>query len=63
MMVVPAPGFTRRFAVMDGASEFLYGLWGPTRGRHARAVAGVADSSNRSVLEIMREFELFTREE
>lgn len=57
-MVNSAPGFERQFAVMDGASDLFYELWGPERGAHARAAVGVAELPRRSVLEIMGEFEL-----
>jgi enamine deaminase RidA (YjgF/YER057c/UK114 family) len=62
-MVNSAPGFERQFAVIDGASDIFYELWGPICGRHARAAVGVAELSNRSILEIMGEFELITKEE
>jgi enamine deaminase RidA (YjgF/YER057c/UK114 family) len=57
-MVNSAPGFERQFAVIDGASDLFYGLWGPKYGRHARAAVGIAELPRRAVLEIMGEFEL-----
>jgi enamine deaminase RidA (YjgF/YER057c/UK114 family) len=57
-MVNSAPGFERQFAVIDGASDLLYELWGPEFGRHARAAVGIAELPRRAVLEIMGEFEL-----
>ena len=57
-MVNSAPGFERQFAVIDGASDLFYELWGPEYGRHARAAVGIAELPRRSVLEIMGEFEL-----
>lgn len=57
-MVNSAPGFERQFAVIDGASDLFYELWGPAFGKHARAAVGVAELSNHSILEIMGEFEL-----
>jgi enamine deaminase RidA (YjgF/YER057c/UK114 family) len=57
-MVNSAPGFERQFAVIDGASDLFYELWGPEFGRHARAAVGIAELPRRSVLEIMGEFEL-----
>ena len=36
-MVNSAPGFERQFAVMDGASDLFYELFGPERGAHARS--------------------------
>jgi enamine deaminase RidA (YjgF/YER057c/UK114 family) len=58
-MVNSAPGFERQFAVIDGASDLFYELWGPERGAHARAAVGVAELPRRSVLEIIGEFELY----
>ena len=57
-MVNSAPGFDRQFAVIDGASDLFYELWGPEYGRHARAAVGIAELPRRAVLEIMGEFEL-----
>ena len=57
-MVNSAPGFERQFAVIDGASDLFYELWGPERGAHARSAVGVAELPRRSVLEIVGEFEL-----
>jgi enamine deaminase RidA (YjgF/YER057c/UK114 family) len=57
-MVNGAPGFDRQFAVIDGASDLFYELWGPEYGRHARAAVGIAELPRRAVLEIMGEFEL-----
>ena len=57
-MVNSAPGFERQFAVIDGASDLFYELWGPEFGKHARAAVGIAELPRRSVLEIMGEFEL-----
>lgn len=57
-MVNSAPGFERQFAVIDGASDLFFELWGPEFGRHARAAVGVAELPRRAVLEIMGEFEI-----
>lgn len=57
-MVNSAPGFERQFAVIDGASDLFYELWGPEYGCHARAAVGMAELPRRSVLEIMGEFEI-----
>ena len=57
-MVNSAPGFDRQFAVIDGASDLFYELWGPEFGRHARAAVGIAELPRRAVLEIMGEFEI-----
>ena len=60
-MVNSAPGFERQFAVMDGASDLFYELWGPERGAHARSAVGVAELPRRSILEIVGEFELYAQ--
>ena len=57
-MVNSAPGFERQFAVIDGASDLFYELWGPQYGKHARAAVGIAELPRRAVLEIMGEFEI-----
>ena len=57
-MVNGAPGFDRQFAVIDGASDLFYELWGPEYGCHARAAVGIAELPRRAVLEIMGEFEV-----
>jgi enamine deaminase RidA (YjgF/YER057c/UK114 family) len=58
-MVNSAPGFERQFAVIDGASDLFYELFGPERGAHARSAIGVAELPRRSILEIVGEFELY----
>lgn len=57
-MVNSAPGFERQFAVIDGASDVFYEVWGPEYGRHARAAVGIAELPRRSAVEIMGEFEV-----
>jgi enamine deaminase RidA (YjgF/YER057c/UK114 family) len=57
-MVNSSPGYERQFAVIDGASDLFYELWGPEYGRHARAAVGIYELPRRSVLEIMGEFEV-----
>lgn len=57
-MVNSAPGFERQFAVMDGASDLFYEIWGPDRGCHARTAVGIAELPRRAVIEINGEFEL-----
>ena len=57
-MVNSAPGFNRHFAVIDGASDLFYEVWGPEFGQHARAAVGVAGLPRDGVLEIMGEFEI-----
>ena len=58
-MINSAPGFERQFAVIDGASDLFYELWGPERGAHARSAVGIAELPRRSILEIVGEFELY----
>ena len=57
-MVNSAPGFERQFAVMDGASDLFYEVWGPDKGCHARTAVGIAELPRRAVIEINGEFEL-----
>ncbi|HUZ72008.1 MAG TPA: RidA family protein [Stellaceae bacterium] len=57
-MVNVAPGFLRPSAVIDGASELFFALWGPEQGRHVRTAIGVAELTNGMVVEIQGEFEL-----
>ena len=57
-MVNSAPGFDRQFAVIDGASDLFYEIWGPIYGKHARAAVGIAELPRRAILEIMGEFEV-----
>lgn len=57
-MVNSAAGFERQFAVIDGASDLFYELWGPEYGRHARAAVGIAELPRRAAVEIMGEFEV-----
>ena len=58
-MVNVAPGFLKPSAVIDGASDLLFELWGPENGRHVRAAIGVAELTNGMAVEIQGEFELF----
>ncbi len=57
-MVNSAPGFERQFAVIDGASDLFYELWGPLYGKHARAAVGIAELPHSAAIEIMGEFEV-----
>lgn len=41
-MVNSAPDFTRQPAVINGCSDLILGLFGPTVGQHARAAVGMA---------------------
>jgi enamine deaminase RidA (YjgF/YER057c/UK114 family) len=58
-MVNCSPDFDRHMAVIDGASDLFYELWGPEYGQHARAAVGIAGLPRGAVLEIMGEFELY----
>lgn len=57
-MINSAPGFERQFAVMDGASDLFYEIWGPEKGCHARSAVGIAELPRRAVIEINGEFEI-----
>ena len=60
-MVNVAPGFDRMPEVIDGASDFLFELFGPERGRHARSAVGMAELPHGIAVEINAEFELLDR--
>ena len=51
-MVNSAPGFQRQFAVIDGASDLLYELFGPHRGQHARSAVGMFELPRQFCMEI-----------
>jgi enamine deaminase RidA (YjgF/YER057c/UK114 family) len=57
-MVNAAPGFDRMPQVIDGASDFLYELFGPQYGKHARSAVGMAELPHGIPVEINGEFEL-----
>lgn len=57
-MINSAPGFERQFAIMDGASDLFYEIWGPEKGCHARSAVGIAELPRRAVIEINGEFEI-----
>lgn len=57
-MVNSTPDFDRHPAVIDGASDLFYALWGPERGRHARSAIGMANLPRRMPVEINGEFEV-----
>jgi enamine deaminase RidA (YjgF/YER057c/UK114 family) len=42
-MVNSAPGFDRQPAVINGFSDLILEIFGPTRGRHARSAVGLAE--------------------
>jgi enamine deaminase RidA (YjgF/YER057c/UK114 family) len=55
-MVNAAPDFGQMPAVIDGASDLIYELYGPERGCHARTAIGVASLPHGSAVEINGEF-------
>jgi enamine deaminase RidA (YjgF/YER057c/UK114 family) len=57
-MVNSAPGFERQFAVIDGASDLFYELFGPQAGRHARSAVGMFQLPRQYCMEIEAVFEL-----
>jgi enamine deaminase RidA (YjgF/YER057c/UK114 family) len=57
-MVNSAPGFDRQFAVIDGASDLLYELFGPEAGQHARSAVGMFELPRGFCMEIEAVFEL-----
>ena len=57
-MVNSAPGFERQFAVIDGASDLFYELFGPQAGRHARSAVGMFELPRQYCMEIEAVFEL-----
>ena len=57
-MVNAEPDFERHFAVIDGASDLFFELWGPVNGQHARSAVGMGSLPRRITVEINGEFEL-----
>ncbi len=57
-MVNSAPGFQRQFAVIDGASNLFYELFGPEAGQHARSAVGMFELPREFCMEIEAIFEL-----
>ena len=57
-MVNSSPGFTRQFAVIDGASDLLVHLWGPENGQHARSAVGMFELPRQIPVEVEGIFEL-----
>ena len=57
-MVNSAPGFQRQFAVIDGASDLLYRLFGPQAGQHARSAVGMFELPRGFCMEIEAIFEI-----
>lgn len=59
-MVNSAPGFQRQFAVIDGASNLFYDLFGPEAGQHARSAVGMFELPREFCMEIEGVFEVDT---
>ena len=57
-MVNSAPGFQRQFAVIDGASNLFYELFGPECGQHARSAVGMFELPREFCMEIEGIFEI-----
>ena len=57
-MVNSAPGFQRQFAVIDGASDLYYELFGPEAGQHARSAVGMFELPRGFCMEIEAIFEV-----
>ena len=56
-MVNGGPDFRDYPKVIDGASDFVYELWGPEFGQHARTAIGAGGLPHDIVVEINGEFE------
>lgn len=52
------PDFVQQPAVIDGASDLLFELWGPESGKHARSAVGHVSLPRGIAVEINGEFEL-----
>jgi len=57
-IVNSAPGFDRQFAVIDGASDLLFEIFGPEAGQHARSAVGMFELPRQFCMEIEAVFEL-----
>jgi enamine deaminase RidA (YjgF/YER057c/UK114 family) len=57
-MVNSAPGFDRQFAVIDGASNLFFALFGPQAGQHARSAVGMFELPRGFCMEIEAIFEV-----
>ena len=57
-MVNTAPGFDRQFAVIDGASDQFYEIFGAEAGQHARSAVGMFELPRQFCMEIEAIFEL-----
>lgn len=57
-MVNSSPGFQRQFAVIDGASDIFYELFGGQAGQHARSAIGMFELPRGFCMEIEAIFEI-----
>jgi enamine deaminase RidA (YjgF/YER057c/UK114 family) len=57
-MVNAAPGFNQTTRVINGFSDLIVELYGPEKGRHARAAIGVAELPFNMPVEIEAEVEI-----
>lgn len=57
-MINSSPGFNRQFAVIDGASDLFYELFGPESGQHARSAVGMFELPRGYAIEIEAIFEV-----
>ena len=57
-MVNSASGFDRQFAVIDGASDLFFEVFGPDIGQHARSAVGMFELPRQFCMEIEGVFEL-----
>ena len=57
-MVNSAPGFTQQPAVINGCSDLILELFGPTIGQHARSAVGMAELPFGLAVEIEAEVEI-----
>lgn len=57
-MVNSAPGFSRQPAVINGFTDLIVSLFGPTAGAHARSAVGMAELPFNIPVEIEGEVEL-----
>jgi len=57
-LVNAAPGMERAFAVVDGASDVFFEIWGDPLGCHARTAYGVAELPRNFPIEVEAIFEL-----
>ena len=57
-MVNSAPGFNRQPSVINGFSDLILELWGPTAGAHSRSAVGMAELPFDIPVEIEAEVEI-----